>query len=51
MRGPPFYLVRLALRSKLLKNYNAEINVLFSLICWSSLVPVNVYLHVDSFLL
>ena len=32
------------MRLKLLKNYIAEIDVLFSLICWSSLEPVNVYI-------
>ena len=40
-----------ALRLKLLKNYIAELNVLFSLICWSSLEPLNVYTYVYNFLL
>ena len=35
-----------ALRLKLLKNYIAELNVLFSLIFWSSLEPLNVYIYV-----
>ena len=49
-RGPSCYLVWPALRLKLLKNYVAELNVLFSLICWSSLEPLNVYIYVYSFL-
>ena len=45
-RGSPCYLVWPALRLKLLKNYIAELNVLFSLICWSSLEPLTVYFYV-----
>ena len=35
---------------KVAESYIAEINVLFSLICWSSLEPLNVYIYVYRFL-
>ena len=40
MRGPPM------LRLKLLEIYIAELNVLFSLICWSSVESLNVYTYI-----
>ena len=36
---------------KVAESYVAELNVLFSLICWSSIEPLNVYIYVYSFLL
>ena len=36
---------------KVAENYIPELNVHFSLICWSSLEPLNVYIFVYSFLL
>ena len=45
MRGPPM------LRLKLLEIYIAELNVLFSLICWSSLEPLNVYTYIYIYVL
>ena len=36
---------------KVAESYIAELNVLFSLICWSSSEPLNAYIYVYSFLL
>ena len=32
--------------SKVAESYIAELNILFSLICWSSVEPLNVYIYV-----